>query len=158
MKSSIETLYDQLTSKVGKNEIGAWHVISEDNVRTFGEITHNQQFIHTDARRAKKESPYGVLIAHAYLTLSLIPALTTSMNPLSTLPLVSLNYGFNRIRFPEATRMGARVRAHRTILSVEKKDKGVLLTQLVTVEQKGIRRPSVSAESLLFLVPSVARS
>lgn len=153
MKEKIETLYHELELRVQHEEIGVWHTISENDVKLFGEITHNTQFIHTNAARTQRESPYDGLIAHAYLVLALIPHLASSMSPLSRLPIVALNYGFDRARFPEATKIGAEVRAHRTLASIEKREKGVLVTQEIVVEQKGVSRPSVSARSLLFLIP-----
>ena len=37
----------------------------------FGRITGNTHWLHTDVERAKRETPYGGIIAHGFLTLSL---------------------------------------------------------------------------------------
>ncbi len=149
----VAALYAELKKRVGETQTGSWHTVSPKDVRDFGKVTHNKQFIHTNKKRAQKDSPYGELIAHAYLALALIPHLTSSMRPLSQDPIVNLNYGFNRVRFPEATRIGIKLRAKRTVLSATKREKGVLVKQAVTIQQKGLSRPTVSAESLLFLLP-----
>ena len=49
--------------------------ITQERVNQFAEATGDHQWIHIDAERAKKESPFGGPIAHGYLTLSLGPVL-----------------------------------------------------------------------------------
>ena len=67
---------DQLQSLVA-HEMGptAWVTISEEMVNRFADVTHDHQWIHVDAERARQESPYGVPIAHGLLTLALYPYL-----------------------------------------------------------------------------------
>ena len=53
-----------------------WVEITQEQVNQFAEATHDHQWIHVDVERAKKESPFGGPVAHGYLTLSLVSALS----------------------------------------------------------------------------------
>ena len=53
-----------------------WAVIDQNRIDQFAEATADHQWIHVDTERAAREMPNGTTIAHGYLTLALIPALT----------------------------------------------------------------------------------
>lgn len=84
-----------------------WITIDQDMINRFASLTQDDQWIHTDPRRAAED---GGTIAHGFLTLSLasrfaydcIPDLPGQMN--------SINYGFDRIRFLTPVRAGDAVR------------------------------------------------
>ena len=59
-------------------EVGVsdWIKVDQDRIDKFAAATDDFQWIHVDAERAARELPNGTTIAHGYLTLSLIPALT----------------------------------------------------------------------------------
>ncbi len=140
---------------VGLTEVGSWHAVSKSDVAAFGAVTHNMQCIHTDEAWAHDESPYGGLIVHAYLTLALVPHLTSGMTPLwgtEAKPLI-LNAGFNQVRFMAGVPIGAQVRAQRTIVSVEERARGVLVTQRITIECDQVSRPVAFVESLVYVMP-----
>ncbi|MEC8974436.1 MAG: MaoC/PaaZ C-terminal domain-containing protein, partial [Actinomycetota bacterium] len=46
-----------------------WREISQERIDLFAEATGDYQWIHTDPDKAK-DGPFGVTIAHGYLTLS----------------------------------------------------------------------------------------
>lgn len=153
--SGITALRVACETCVGLTELGPWHTVSRNDVALFGTVTHNMQCIHTDEVWARDESPYGGLIVHAYLTLALIPHLTSDMAPLwgsGTKPLI-LNAGFDQVRFLEGVPIGAQVRAHRTVVSVEEKRRGVLVTQHIRIDCDQISRPVAYAESLIYVMP-----
>jgi len=52
-------------ARVGQ-EIGVsdWMLIDQQRVNAFAQVTGDQQWIHVDVERAKRESPYGGPIAH----------------------------------------------------------------------------------------------
>ena len=108
---------EQLKSLVA-DEMGptAWVTISEEMVARFADVTHDHQWIHLDAERAREESPYGVPIVHGLLTLALYPYLGRQLLKISGVSRV-INYGANRVRFPNAVAVGARVRARQTVRS-----------------------------------------
>lgn len=49
--------------------------ISQIQINTFADATHDHQWIHTDPARALSEGAFGNTIAHGYLTLSIVPHL-----------------------------------------------------------------------------------
>ncbi|WP_347452247.1 MaoC/PaaZ C-terminal domain-containing protein, partial [Escherichia coli] len=72
--------------------------------------TEDQQWIHTDPERAKKESPFRTTIAHGYLSLSLIGGLSQQMNVVPENTQAVFNYGLDKVRFLAPIRAGTRVR------------------------------------------------
>jgi len=67
---------DDLKPLVGQ-EIAAsdWLPVTQDTINEFAQATGDRQWIHVDAERARRESPFGVTIAHGFLTLSLLSQL-----------------------------------------------------------------------------------
>src|SRR6516225_7155294 len=114
---------DGIKSFVGK-EIGVsdWLVIAQDRINAFAEATEDRQWIHLDAERAKRESPFGATIAHGFLTLSLISHLMQQTVQVRGGFRLVVNYGLNRVRFPAPVHGGSRIRGRFTLTSF--KDRG----------------------------------
>jgi acyl dehydratase len=87
-----------------------WIRIDQPMIDSFANATADRQWIHVDAERAARESPYGRTIAHGFLTLSLLSHLFTSCFSFRNRKM-SMNYGFDRVRFTSAVEVGAEVRA-----------------------------------------------
>ena len=75
-----------------------WIEIDQDRVNLFADATDDHQWIHVDEERSAA-GPFGGTIAHGYLTLSLIPMLS-SQHLHDGDPGPRLNYGLNKVRFP----------------------------------------------------------
>lgn len=143
---------DQLESLVG-HELGpsAWVTITEAMVARFADVTHDHQWIHVDAERALEESPYGVPIVHGLLTLSLYPYLGRKLLKINGVSRV-INYGANRVRFPSAVAVGARVRARQTVQSVERMTVDtVRMTSAFVIESEGQVKPACVAETVALI-------
>lgn len=125
-----------------------WVEITQQRVNTFADATGDRQWIHVDAERCKRESPFGGTIAHGFLTLSLLPAMLE--NALA-LPFVKmgLNYGLNKVRFTAPVPVGSRLRARMTLQAVEDIAGGAQLAWNVVVEIEGGERPACVAEFLV---------
>ena len=137
---------------------GPWLEIDQQRIDAFAAATGDRQWIHTEPERAAKESPYGMTIAHGYLTLSLLPYLTESNAPgffERNYPgmRLRLNYGLDRVRFPAPIPVGSRVRAHTVVSKVEKIGEAVQFTYLLTVEIEGNEKPACVAEYLARVYP-----
>ena len=106
------TTLDEVAAATGE-ELGTsdWLTIDQERVNQFADATGDHQWIHVDVERAKA-GPFGGTIAHGYLTLSLVPWLGSQVFSLET-PGAKLNYGVNKVRFPNPVRVGSRIRAHR---------------------------------------------
>ena len=143
-----EIAFAEIKSFVGK-EIGVsdWHTVSQHDVNTFADVTHDHQWIHIDAERARKESPYKTTIAHGYFTLSLIPHLMAQVWKVNGVKM-GVNYGLNKLRFPAPVPVGSKVRARAKLANVEDVKGGVQVTTEVTIEVDGNDKPAAVAETL----------
>ena len=146
------TSFDDLTAAVGE-DLGAsdWLTIEQDRVDAFAEATGDHQWIHVDVPRATA-GPFGGTIAHGYLTLSLIPMLGAQVFGLET-PGAKLNYGVNKVRFPNPVRVGSQVRATVSVGGVTDVPAGKQLTLKHVVEIEGEDKPACVAETVVLLLP-----
>ena len=94
-----------------------WVVIDQHRIDQFAEATADYQWIHVDTERAAKEMPNGKTIAHGYLTLALIPALTGKFVEVVNLER-AINFGLNKVRFYAPVPVGAKLRGRATVLQV----------------------------------------
>jgi len=124
-----------------------WVVIDQNRIDEFAEATTDHQWIHVDTERAKRELPNGKTIAHGYLTLALIPALTGNFIEVRNLTR-AINFGLNKVRFYVPVPSGARVRARATVLQARQRAGALLLTSEVRIEIENERKPACVAETL----------
>jgi acyl dehydratase len=132
--------------KLAGADLGAsdWLQITQERVDTFADATGDHQWIHVDVERAKT-GPFGGTIAHGYLTLALVIPLWSSILQIRGVGM-ALNYGLNRVRFPSPVPVGARIRLHARVTSVDEVPAGVQLTAEFTVEREGGDKPAAFAE------------
>ena len=124
-----------------------WAVIDQNRIDQFAEATADYQWIHVDTERAAREMPNGKTIAHGYMTLALIPALTGDFIEVPNLSR-AINFGVNKVRFYTPVQAGARVRARATVLQARRRAGALLLTSEVRIEVDGERKPACVAETL----------
>ena len=131
-------------------EVGAefgpssWVEVPQERIQAFADATNDHQFIHVDPEAAA-QTPFGGTIAHGYLTLSLIPAMSYEVLPHEQVAM-ALNYGLNRVRFPAPVPSGSRVRGSFRVDSVEEFDWGRQMTMTATVEREDGDKPVCVAE------------
>ena len=129
---------------------GAWFTVDQERIDAFADVTEDWQWIHVDPARAA-EGPYGATIAHGYLTLSLIPRLGGEIFRVEG-PRMQVNYGSNKVRFPQAVTAGSRIRAVAALVSAENTGVGVQAVIRYTVEIEGQDKPACVAETVRLLV------
>jgi len=157
--SACDALLDFMRPQLGAElYVGDWLVIDQTRIDAFAEVTGDEQWIHVDPDRARRESPYGTTIAHGFLTLSLLPYLTRSNHPdffQQNYPGMSyrVNYGLNRVRFPAPVRCGDRVRARMLLQEAELVGEGVQIVYLLTVEIDGQPKPACVCEQVVRVYP-----
>jgi acyl dehydratase len=125
-----------------------WQTITQEQVDTFADATGDHQWIHVDVERAKKESPYGGPIAHGYLTLSLVSAMLPQIVEMTGFRM-GVNYGTEKVRFPNHVPVGAKVRYGATLDSATEFDGGIQTVLTVTAEVEGQTKPSMVATVVL---------
>lgn len=143
---------DEAHSLVGQ-ELGVseWMTIDQQRVNDFADVTGDHQWIHVDVERARTESPYKTPIAHGFLTLSLIPALSKDNFRLENVKL-AINYGLNKVRFLNAVPVGARIRVRSELADASAKGDAADLTVKHTIEIDGADKPAAVAEMIVRAV------
>jgi acyl dehydratase len=126
-----------------------WFVLTQDRIQRFAEATEDRQWIHVDAERAARESPYGGTIAHGFLTLSLLSYFAAQAIRVRKGVGTRINYGLNRVRFPSAVRAGSAIRARMMLLSVKESPDFVDVVFSMTIESQGAEKPCCVAEWLV---------
>jgi acyl dehydratase len=150
-----EKTYKSLLEKINTvTFIGEWHAVEQECIDQFAEVTGDNQWIHTDPERAAKESPFKATIAHGFLTLSLIPKLTNSVdldnNPYPEAKMV-INFGLNQVRFPYPVKAGARVRASIKLVNLVPMKRSIEVVNEVSIEVENSKRLACVAETVLRL-------
>ncbi len=135
-----------LKALVGK-ELGQtpWKEMTYDAIVRFADATGDHQWIHVDRERAKRESPYGRPIAHGYFTLSLIAGLFFELVEVRSFQMV-INYGLNKVRFPNALKEGQRYRLNVKLGEVKDIPGGLEGTLQAAIEVDGEAKPACAAE------------
>ena len=128
-----------------------WLVITQERIDAFADCTEDRQWIHVDPDRAGR-SPLGGTVAHGFLLLSLVPFFNFKTEIFSGRVRMAVNYGLNRVRFPNFVRAGSRVRNRAVLKALEKRGfRKVLVTVENTVEIEGQDKPAMVAEVLALV-------
>lgn len=137
-------------------EIGLsdWFLLDQKLIDRFAEVTGDEQWIHTDVVRAKRESIYRGTIAHGFLILSLLPVLTKLDDTKSCFyknTKMVVNCGLSNVEFLHPVKAGSHIRAHTKLRSLNLLKRHIELTNEVTVEIQNSRKIACSANVLIRL-------
>ena len=148
--SHIITSFEDLLALEGQ-EIGIseWFDVSQEQINQFADATNDHQWIHVDIDRAKKEMPGSKTIAHGYLTLSMVPAMTATFIEFTNLER-AINYGVNKVRFTNMVPVDSKIRARATITRVRQRSGATQVIGETTVEIQGEEKPACVAETVSF--------
>jgi acyl dehydratase len=127
--------------------VSGWRDVPQADVNMFGKATGDEQWIHVDLERAAS-GPFGSTIAHGYMTLALVAPLLWEVLAVEQTSM-AVNYGLNRVRFPEPLPVGARVRLAAKLISAERLDAGTQVVVGVEIECDAAQRPVCVAEVVL---------
>ena len=140
--------------KLVGTEIGvsSWRVVDQPRIDTFAEVTEDHQFIHVDPERAARETPFGGTIAHGFLTLSLLSTFAYEVLPTVEGVAMSVNYGFDKLRFISPVKAGARVRGRFHLAEATWRNPKELLSRTnASIEIEGVQRSALVADWLGLL-------
>jgi acyl dehydratase len=146
--SSIDDAQALVGQELGVSE---WLTIDQQRINDFADVTGDHQWIHVDVERAKAQSPYKAPIAHGFLTLSLVPALSKDNFRVENAKLV-INYGLNKVRFLNAVPVGSRIRVRSELADATAKGDAADLTVRHTIEIDGADKPAAVAEMIVRVV------
>src|SRR4029450_8057868 len=95
-----------------------WLEITQAQIDQFAKATGDDQWIHIDVERARRELPAQTTIAHGLLTLSLAPELIRLVAQIENLK-NTLNYGSNRVRYLAPVPAGSRLRGRVSVAEAD---------------------------------------
>jgi len=147
----MEEVLERLRSQVGQ-EVGVskWWEITQERIAAFADATDDHQFIHVDPDLAA-QTPFGGTIAHGFLTLSMSVPMGTEVALDVGNPLMGVNYGLDKVRFPAPVPVGSRIRMRVVLDEVSEVPGGLHLKQTMTTEIEGEEKPAMVAERLTRL-------
>ena len=134
-------------------EIGTseWFEVDQERINQFADTTLDHQFIHVDPEKATPL--FGSTIAHGFLSLSLIPHLTSQAVLAPENLKHVFNYGLDKVRFINPVNVGSKVRTLSKVVSVDDKGDGrYLMKTEITMEIDGVDKPAFVAESLSMFI------
>ena len=148
---SLKTIGQFVGQELGVSD---WLTVDQERINQFADCTGDDQWIHVDVERAKRESPLGSTIAHGYLTLALLGSLQRKLGIIPTDVSQALYYGLDRVRFLAPVKSGVRIRNRVVLLAVEQQNNGrILLKTQNTIEIEGEKKPALIANTLILLLP-----
>jgi acyl dehydratase len=134
-----------LRDLVGKDlGVSDWVTVEQANIDIFARLTGDEQWIHTDAERAKA-GPFGATVQHGFLTLGLSTGLFDQIFVVADVRMV-INYGLNRVRFPAPLRGGSQLRMHVTLIEATDLEGGVQVVYHLEYEVQGQVKPCCVAD------------
>jgi acyl dehydratase len=125
--------------------------VTQDMINRFAELSGDHQWIHVDVERAKRESPFGTTIAHAYLVLALLAPIKED-DPIRPKG-IALNMGFDKLQFLSPVASGSKAHIRRRILDVADKRNGILLKYEAEIWVVGADRPAIEYRRTVMYVP-----
>lgn len=142
----------EFKSMVGKELPSTeWYTISQEMINDFANATLDKQWIHVDEERAAKESPFKSTVAHGFMSVAMISRMLEGMFSVESVKM-GLNYGLNKVRFPNPVPVNSNLRMIATIKDIEDiENNGVKVIFTCVIEIQGKKKPACYAEFLAVL-------
>lgn len=134
--------YEEFAALKGK-EIGTseWLEVNQERINQFADATLDHQWIHVDAERAK-EGPFGQIIVHGYLTLSLLPHMWGEIITVNNIKMM-VNYGMDKMKFGQAVLSGSSLRLVASLHDIQNL-RGICKAEVkFKIEIKDQRKPAL---------------
>lgn len=144
-------LLNDMKDAVGK-ELGLspWEIVTQEKINTFGVLTHDEQWIHMDVEKAKKDSPYKTPVAHGFFVLSLASHFSHSAFKVLDIGM-GLNYGLDKVRFMNATPVDSKLRGRVFLLEFDEIQGGAKYKLKIIFEIEGVEKPACVAEFIAMV-------
>jgi acyl dehydratase len=154
LQSKLIPLADYRILLGGEERLSDWLTVDQPMIDLFAEATIDHQFIHVDPVRAKAEAPFGGTIAHGFLTLSLLSRLAFDALPGVEHTRMGINYGFDKVRFLNPVKSGARVRGRFKLVDLTERAVSLQSAWDATIEIEGAVKPALTAHWITLAVLS----
>lgn len=147
----MEEVLQRLQALIGQ-EVGVsnWWEVTQERIDAFANATDDHQFIHVNPELAA-QTPFGGTIAHGFLTLSMSVPMSTEVQLDVGNPLMGINYGMDKVRFPAPVPVDSKIRLRVTLDEVTEVSGGIQIKQTMTTEIEGQEKPAMVAERLTRL-------
>ena len=146
----IQALPDFIGVELGPS---SWVTVSQGRIDAFARATGDDQWIHVDQERARRESPFGNTVAHGYLTLSLASTLLPEIFEVQNSSHI-INYGVDKVRLREPVPAESRLRLSGQLQSVRSVAGGAArVTISLSYEVENARRAVCTAEGIYIYFP-----
>ncbi|PQJ81955.1 MaoC family dehydratase [Polaribacter glomeratus] len=152
MKALVFENFSNFKLMIGKElPTGNWYTITQQMINDFANATLDKQWIHVDEVRAEKESPFKTTVAHGFMSVSMISKLLEESFSIKSVKM-GLNYGLNKVRFPNPVPVNSELRMHTVVKEIEDlANNGIKVTFSCIIEIKGQEKPACVAEFLAAL-------
>jgi acyl dehydratase len=149
----------ELAAHVGQElGVSSWRSLTFEDFVAFGAISGDASWIHTDRERARRDTPFGDVIAQGFLTLSLVTALSGECFEIRHKER-SLNYGLEHVRFTHPVTPADRVRLRLSLGGFVAVNPGVSrLTLSCVLEIEGKAKPALVADWLSMVYDAAQKS
>ena len=144
--------FSEFRMMVGKElPTGDWYTVTQQMINDFANATLDKQWIHVDEERAAKESPFKSTVAHGFMSVAMISKMLEEAFTVKSVKM-GLNYGLNKVRFPNPVPVNSELRMLTTIKEIEEiSNNGIKVTFNCVIEIKGQEKPACVAEFLAAL-------
>ncbi|PHN99691.1 dehydratase [Rhodobacteraceae bacterium 4F10] len=141
----------ELSNIEGKQlPVGEWYTVTQQMISDFANATLDKQWIHIDEEKAAKYSPTKTTIAHGFMSVSMLSELISKQFEVKSVTM-GLNYGLNKVRFPNPVPVNSELRLISAVKLIEDFQNGKKLTFDCTIEIKGQEKPACVAEFIFVL-------
>jgi len=138
----LEDMKDHIGKEIGLSD---WLTIDQETIDGFAKLTKDEQWIHIDVEKSAKHSPYKTTIAHGFLVLSLASHFSYECIAFKDVGM-GVNYGLDKVRFTNATPVGAKIRGRVSLMEYEAKEGGAKYKLKLVMELDGQEKPACIAE------------
>lgn len=150
----VEALRARIREEFGP--FGATIEVSQEMIDGFADLTGDDQWIHVDPERCREESPFGTTIAHGFLLVSLLTALTASIDEGYRIVGAGnvINLGCDGFRFLSPVAAGSTIHARQKLTAVEPAGRGTRVTSEIAAHVVGRERPALVYTALTLFQPA----
>ena len=144
--------FEEFKLMIGKQlPTGNWYTVTQEMINDFANATLDKQWIHVDEVRAEKESPFKSTVAHGFMSVAMISRMLEETFLIKSVKM-GLNYGLNKVRFPNPVPVNSELRMVSKVKEIEEiANNGIKVTFSCIIEIKGQEKPACVAEFLAAL-------
>lgn len=144
-------LQQRLTGQLGQEiHLGDWYQLDQRCIERFAHITGDDQWIHVDVERARRESPFRGTVAQGFLILSLLPTLRAlDKESACSYPDARLvvNCGLNEVSFLHPVKADSQIRSRTRLLELVANKRSLDIIEENRVEIQGSEKCACIAQT-----------